>query len=154
MRARQEAMRDAPREMAESQREVARARIEIERTTLDDDAVEFDLRPTRRDDARRSGGMLRGRTDGATLSLDGLSLASVDRDFGQQFGKGAERGALVVRARDEWQPLRAGDVILTVEGRSVRDGNSLDVTIDRSRDQRIDILRNGRQQTITLRPSR
>ncbi len=154
MRARQEAMRDAQRDMAESQRELARARIEIERTTRDDDADDSDMRSTRRDDARRPGGMLRGRTDGATLSLDGLSLATVDRDFGQQFGKGAERGALVVRARDEWEPLRAGDVILTIEGRSVRDGNSLDVTIDRSRDQRIEILRNGRQQTITLRPSR
>jgi S1-C subfamily serine protease len=142
------------RNMAESQRELARSRIEIERTTRDDDADDSDMRSTRRDDARRPGGMLRGRTDGATLSLDGLSLASVDRDFGQQFGKGAERGALVVRVRNEWEPLRAGDVILTIEGRSVRDGNSLDVTIDRSRDQRIEILRNGRQQTITLRPSR
>ena len=146
MRAQQEAMREAQREMAGSQRELARARIEFERASFDGDAVESDL--------RRSGGMLRGRTDGATLALSGLSLASVDRDFGQQFGKGAERGALVVRTRDEWQPLRAGDVILTIEGRSVRDGNSLDVTIDRSRDQRVDILRNGRQQTITLRPSR
>ena len=146
MRAQQEAMREAQREMAGSQRELARARIEFERASFDGDAVESDV--------RRSGGILRGRTDGATLALSGLSLASVDRDFGQQFGKGAERGALVVRTRDEWQPLRAGDVILTFEGRSVRDGNSLDVTIDRSRDQRVDILRNGRQQTITLRPSR
>jgi hypothetical protein len=140
--------------MVESQRELARARIEIERSSRDDDADDADVRSTRRGDARRSTGMLRGRTDGATLSLDGLSLASVDRDFGQQFGKGAERGALVIRARDEWEPLRAGDVILSIEGRSLRDGNALDVTIDRSRDQRIDILRNGRQQTITLRPSR
>jgi hypothetical protein len=154
MRARQEAMREAQRDMVESQRELARARIEIERSSRDDDADDADVRSTRRGDARRSTGMLRGRTDGATLSLDGLSLASVDRDFGQQFGKGAERGALVIRARDEWEPLRAGDVILSIEGRSLRDGNALDVTIDRSRDQRIDILRNGRQQTITLRPSR
>jgi hypothetical protein len=129
MRARQEAMREAQRDMVESQRELARARIEIERSSRDDDADDADVRSTRRGDARRSTGML-------------------------QFGKGAERGALVIRARDEWEPLRAGDVILSIEGRSLRDGNALDVTIDRSRDQRIDILRNGRQQTITLRPSR
>ena len=163
-RDREEGMREAQREMIEGQREMARARVEIERATRDgvrmrieddddNDDNDAEARGARRGD-RRSGGMLRGRTDGATLALDGLSLASVDRDFGQQLGKGAERGALVVRTRDTWEPLRAGDVILSIEGRSVRDGNALDVTIDRSRDQRLEILRNGRQQTITLRPSR
>jgi hypothetical protein len=141
MRAREEGMRARERAMRERSND-----------SDDDDMAESDGRSERRDDRR--GGMLRGRTDGATLSLDGLSLASVDRDFGQQFGRGAERGALVVRTRDSWEPLRAGDVILTIEGRAVRDGNALDVTIDRSKDQRVTILRNGRQQTITLRPSR
>jgi hypothetical protein len=45
-------------------------------------------------------------------------------------------------------------VILSIEGRSVRDGNALDVTIDRSRDQRVEILRAGRQQTISIRAAR
>jgi len=146
---------------AQVQREVARARIEIEGATRDgrrmwsdddDDRDEADAGTERRITGR--GGMLRGRTDGATLSLDGLSLASVDRDFAQQLGKGAERGALVLRSRANWEPLRAGDVILSIEGRSVRNGNALDVTIDRSRDQRLEILRSGRQQTLTLRATR
>ncbi len=156
-----EAMRGAQRAMAEGQREMARARIEIEGSTRDgrrmwsdddDDREEADARTERRITGR--GGVLRGRTDGATLSLDGLSLASVDRDFAQQLGKGAERGALVLRTRANWEPLRAGDVILSIEGRPVRNGNALDVTIDRSRDQRLEILRSGRQQTLTLRPPR
>jgi len=146
--------REIERARSEAVREGQRAREEAMRVRSDDgdDRGDSDVRGERRDDRRR--GMLRGRTDGATLSLEGLSLASVDRDFGQQFGRGAERGALVVRTRDSWDPLRAGDVILTIDGRPVRDGNALDVTIDRSRDQRVTILRNGREQTITLRPSR
>ena len=99
-------------------------------------------------------GTIRGRTDDATLMLSGLSLAAVDRDFAQQFGRGSEDGALVVRTRRDWEPIRTGDVILAVEGRPVRDGNSLDITFDRRREQRLEILRNGKKETITLPPSR
>ncbi|MES3034641.1 MAG: PDZ domain-containing protein [Gemmatimonadota bacterium] len=168
MRERQEAMREgqraraeAQREMQRGQQEMARARVQIERGERermrlrdDDDDADDETPVAPRNSDRGTRGTVRGRTDGATLVLDGLSLASVDRDFAQQFGRGSERGALVVRTRDSWEPLRAGDVILSIDGRSVRDGNSLDVTFDRSRDQRIEILRNGREQTITLRASR
>jgi hypothetical protein len=166
-RERAEAMREAQREMRDGQRELARVRIEIERADREgrrvridegDDDDDSDVRELRRSApramGRRNGSTVRGRTDGATMNLDGLSLASVDQDFAQQFGRGAERGALVVRASDEWKPLRAGDVILSVENRGVRDGNVLDVTFDRDRDQRVEILRDGRTQTITLRAAR
>ena len=99
-------------------------------------------------------GTWHGRTDGATLAMGGLSLAAVDRDFAQRFGEGSENGALVVRVSGAWDPLKPGDVVLTIEGRSVRDGNSLDVTFDRHRDQRLEILRNGKKETITLPTSR
>lgn len=142
--------RDVQREMTRAQRE----RFESGRDD-DDDRDDARGRGSSADDETRSArGAIRGRTDGATMVLGGLSLAAVDRDFAQQFGRGSERGALVVRSRDAWAPLRAGDVILTIDGRSVRDGNSLDVTFDRSRDQRLEILRNGDQQTITLPASR
>ena len=101
-----------------------------------------------------AGGTMHGRTDGATLAMGGLSLASVDRDFAQRFGQGSENGALVVRVRGDWEPLKPGDVLLTIEGRSVRDGNSLDVTIDRRRDQRLEVLRNGKKETLTLPAAR
>ena len=101
-------------------------------------------------DGRRVSGTMRGRTDGATLVLGGLSLAAVDRDFAQQFGRGSEDGALIVRIRGEWEPLKAGDVILSIDGKSIRDGTRLDVTIDRRRDEKIAILRNGKKETVTL----
>ena len=101
-------------------------------------------------DGRRVSGTMRGRTDGATLVLGGLSLAAVDRDFAQQFGRGSEDGALIVRIRGEWEPLKAGDVILSIDGKSIRDGTRLDVTIDRRRDEKIEILRNGKKETVTL----
>ena len=102
----------------------------------------------------RARGTIRGRTDGATLVLSGLSLALVDRDFAQQFGEGSENGALVVRTRSEWAPIRTGDVILSVDGRSVRDGDTLDVAFDRRKEQRVEVLRRGKRETLTLTPNR
>lgn len=148
---------DDRRQLDRARVDIERARLEVERSArsgqrmpIDDRDDDAEIRVEPRADDRRNGGMLRGRTDGATLSLDGLTLASVDHDFARQLGKGAERGALVIRTGDDWEPLRAGDVILSIEGRTLRDGDALDVTIDRRRDQRIAILRDGRQQTITL----
>ena len=117
-------------------------------------AREYGAQARDRDDGARARGTIRGRTDGATLVLDGLTLAAVDDDFAQRFGRGSENGALVVRTRDDWEPLKAGDVILTVDGRAVRDGTTLDISFDRSRAQRLEILRNGTKETITLRSSR
>ncbi len=136
-----QARENAALERSELRREMSRLRTD-----------EMNGRWTRDDgeEQSRSRGTIRGRTDGATLVLGGLSLASVDRDFAQQFGRGSEEGALVVRTRRDWEPLKAGDVILSVDGRSVRDGNSLDISFDRGRDQRIEILRGGRKETITL----
>ncbi len=140
---RAEAQREGQRARAEMQREMQRARRETMRER-DDDMDYGD------GDGRRVSGTMRGRTDGATLVLGGLTLAAVDRDFAQQFGRGSEAGALIVRIRGEWEPLKAGDVILSVDGKSVRDGTRLDVTFDRRRDGKVEILRNGRKETITL----
>ncbi len=140
------------RAQAEIQREMARAYRNGFRMRSDD--INGLWSGDNGEERSRGRGTLRGRTDDATLMLSGLSLAAVDRDFAQQFGRGSENGALVVRTRSEWEPIRTGDVILAVEGRPVRDGNSLDITLDRRRDQRIEILRNGRKETITLPASR
>lgn len=144
--------REMQRELAQGEREMQR---ELQRGRRFDLRLDDDNDGRRREDARGAvRGTIRGRTDGATLVLSGLSLAAVDRDFAQQFGKGSEDGALVVRTRREWEPIRTGDVILSVDGRSVRDGNSLDISFDRSRDQRLEILRGGRKETITLPATR
>ena len=141
--AQREGQREGQRARAEVQREMQRARREMTRDGIDgmDDGD---------DDGRRVSGTMRGRTDGATMVLGGLTLAAVDRDFAQQFGRGSEAGALIVRIRGEWEPLKAGDVILSVDGKSVRDGTRLDVTFDRRRDEKVEILRNGKKEIITL----
>ncbi len=157
VRERAQEQRERAREQAERVREQAReqARMHRDQMRRDDDSRDAWSRDDDDDDGPRGArGTVRGRTDGATLSLSGLSLAIVDRDFAQQFGRGSEDGALVVRTRDSWDPIKVGDVILKIDGRGVRDGNGLDVSFDRGRDQRIEILRNGRRETITLRAAR
>jgi S1-C subfamily serine protease len=155
MRAQAELLRSQAgmqRELARTQRDAARAQRDGARMSLE--GMNGSWRRDNGEEQSRVRGTIRGRTNDATLMLDGLSLAAVDRDFAQQFGRGSEDGALVVRTRGEWDPIRTGDVILTVEGRSVRDGDSLDLSFDRRRDQRLEILRNGRKETITLPAAR
>jgi S1-C subfamily serine protease len=154
MRERAQEQRERMQERAEAQREMAQAQREMMREQRD--AMRESDRSWSRDGdwdgpAR---GTMRGRTDGATLTLGGLSLATVDRDFAQQFGRGSENGALIVRIRGDWDPLKAGDVILSVDGRNVRDGTTLDLSLDRRKDQKFEILRNGRKETITVPASR
>jgi S1-C subfamily serine protease len=153
LRERAEGQRERQRDMAEAQREVQREMSQLQRDLAREGRDRGDDRGnswSRSDDASRSRGSMHGRTDGATLAMGGLSLASVDRDFAQRFGQGSENGALVVRVRGDWEPLKPGDVLLTIDGRSVRDGTSLDVTIDRRRDERLEVLRNGKRETLTL----
>ena len=145
--ARAEALREGQRARAEVQREMQRARREMSREMSGE---RDDVMDDGENDGRRVSGTMRGRTDGATMVLGGLTLAAVDRDFAQQFGRGSEAGALIVRIRGEWEPLKAGDVILSVDGKSVRDGTRLDVTFDRRKDEKLEILRNGKKEIITL----
>lgn len=56
--------------------------------------------------------------------------------------------------RDDWDPRKAGKVNLHIKGPLVRDGISLDGTIDRRRDQTLDVLRNGSRGTLTLPAAR
>ena len=152
-RERAESRAEAIRERAEGQRERQRELEEGQRERRDRDDDRGNAWTYSSSD-ERTGGTMHGRTDGATLSIGGLSLATVDRDFAQRFGEGSENGALVVRVRGDWDPLKPGDVLMSIEGRSVRVGNSLDVTFDRRRDQRLDILRNGKKETVILRAAR
>ena len=152
----EESQRDHQRDIAEAnrdaQREMSRLQRDLAHESRDRDGNRSDGWTRTSSDSHD--GAIHGRTDGATLTLDGLSMATVDRDFAQRFGEGSENGALVVRVRGDWNPLKPGDVLMSVDGRSVRDGNSLEVTFDRRRDQRLGILRNGKKETLTLPASR
>lgn len=89
-------------------------------------------------DSRRAGG-----------DIPGLSVSAVSDDLADYFGDGSERGLLVLQAERSWDPIRPGDVILTVDGSPA--------TVDRLRDAadpgrpvRIELLRRRRQTTVTL----
>lgn len=89
--------------------------------------------------------------ESATVSLSGIRMAKVDSELATYFGEGSENGLLVLEARNGWQNLRAGDVVLAIEGRPVRSrsgGVSLDLG-DGSR-RTVDIIRGGRRTQVTL----
>lgn len=149
------AIAEGRRDMARAQRDMARGEFSGERDVEIITDISSDADESERGNRRTvRGNTIRGRTDGATLVLDGLSLAVVDRDFSAQFGAGAQEGALVVRIRGDWEPLRVGDVLLSVGPRRVRDGKWLDVDFDRSRDQTVEVIRNGRLDVLTLKARR
>jgi S1-C subfamily serine protease len=89
-------------------------------------------------------------SSGETVTIANLSVAIVDRDFAAQLGRGSENGVLVLRARDTWAPLKAGDVLLSIDGRSTRDGDRIVLRFERDREQRLDVLRAGKRETLTL----
>jgi len=83
------------------------------------------------------------------FSISSARLQGMAADIRASVGRN-----IALRGDDRRELARAGDVILSIEVRALPDGNTLDVTLDRSRDQRIDILRHGNKETITLRSSR
>lgn len=91
-----------------------------------------------RPDSRRSG-----------LDVPGLSLSAVTDDLVDYFGEGSERGLLVLQAESSWDPIRPGDVILSVDGASASADRLRDAA-DSRRPVRIELLRRRRQMTVTL----
>jgi len=82
-------------------------------------------------------------------AIPGLSVSAVADDLAPYFGDGSEAGLLVLKADDSWSPLRAGDVILRVNGAAA--------TTDRLRGARdgrraitLDVLRRKRELPVTL----
>jgi S1-C subfamily serine protease len=73
----------------------------------------------------------------------------VSDDLADYFGEGSERGLLVLQAESSWDPIRAGDVILTVDG-SAATADRLRDLADSRRPVRVELLRRRRQMTVTL----
>ena len=82
-------------------------------------------------------------------AITGLAVSAVADDLAPYFGDGSEAGLLVLKADDSWSPLRAGDVVLRVNGsaatperlRSARDGRRA-ITLD--------VLRRKRELTLQV----
>jgi hypothetical protein len=67
-------------------------------------------------DVRRGGDDI-GRVDDEAERLRGLRVTVVSDELEPYFGEGAARGLLVLEADESWAPIRAGDVIVRVDGR-------------------------------------
>ena len=85
------------------------------------------------------------------IAVPGLQMASVSNDLASYLGVGSERGLLVVDVTDRWPGLRAGDVILSVDGRAVRnaDGSTSFVYHSASHSV-IELLRGGKRMRVEV----
>jgi S1-C subfamily serine protease len=88
--------------------------------------------------------------DDATFMLNGLRLARVNNDLAENLGRGSERGFLILDASSRWSGLRAGDVLLSIDGRAVRDGSSARISLGSGDDHTAQVIREGQKRTVSL----
>ena len=88
--------------------------------------------------------------DDATFNLQGLRLARVNEDLAANLGRGSERGLLVLESSRRWGGLRAGDVLLEIDGRPVRDGSAALISLGSRDDHTASVIRDGRQRVVPL----
>jgi hypothetical protein len=89
---------------------------------------------------------------GSSVDISGLRMVPVGSELATYLGAGSERGLLVIEV-PEWarSALRAGDVVLVVDGREVRPTpNEVTIALPRNRDAQLDILRERVHHTVTL----
>jgi S1-C subfamily serine protease len=88
---------------------------------------------------------------GPFSAWSGVEFVTVDRDLGEYFG--VTEGLLVVKVRgDSGMPLRAGDVILGIDGRKpTSPSHALRIlrSYDTGESVRLDVQRKQRRQTVT-----
>ena len=99
----------------------------------------------------------RGRMDatlsgeGGTVTMSGLRLTRVNADLASYFGSGAEGGLLVTSSEGEvWKALREGDVILSVNGTPVRQGDRTRLSLDSRERTELEVLRKGKREKIVI----
>ncbi len=85
-----------------------------------------------------------GATGTTTIRIPGLAIAPVNADLAEYLGKGSEKGYLVLEASGPWSALRAGDVLLSVDGASINSDGI--VTANTAR--QVNVLRKGKRLTL------
>ena len=88
--------------------------------------------------------------DDAAFTLQGLRLARVNDDLAENLGRGSDRGFLILDVGRRWSGLRAGDVLLEVDGRPVRDGASARISLGGGARHTASVIRDGRERTVTV----
>lgn len=120
---------------AEEARRAEEAARAAERTRLEREAEE--ARSARRD-------------EGDWTGLSGLRVTRISEDLAAYFGEGSERGLLVLEADPSWEPLRAGDIILRVNGARIYSADRLGNQLDPRQENTVEVLRRGRSLTMTV----
>jgi len=130
------------RVMARQQADLARvqSRMAVERAKMAD----------WNDSGRGASGWISGGP-GSMLTLGGLRVSVVSDALSSYFGKGSEDGLLVLDASDDWHPLQAGDVILSLNGKSVREGDHAEISVDSDQDNTFVVLRKGSRVTVHVK---
>jgi S1-C subfamily serine protease len=87
----------------------------------------------------------RTATRTGTIRIPGLAIAPVTSDLAEYLGKGSKGGYLVLESSGQWSALRAGDVLLALDGHCVSDGIT---TSDGA--HKVLLLRKGQRLTLDL----
>ena len=90
-------------------------------------------------------------SQGAVFMVAGIRMSPINAQLASYLGAGSERGLLVLEIDDGWSGLVAGDVLLSIDGRAVRERDKTFVFIDEAKDQPIEILRGGQTLKATLK---
>ena len=83
------------------------------------------------------------------IAVRGLELARVSGELAAYLGAQADSALSVIRASDAWEPMRAGDVIVRVDG-AAPDQERLRSALDAHRRISVTLLRRGRSFTVLL----
>ena len=87
------------------------------------------------------------RTQGSD-AIPGISVGTVADELAPYFGDGSQGGLLVLKADESWDPIRAGDVILTVNDAPAT-AEKLRAAHESRRSSTIEVLRRKRVLTLT-----
>ena len=151
MRPMQIEIQDAKR-AAESARVLALRQEDLANVQSRLAAVRARLAASAWDDAGAMGsnGWLSGGP-GSSVMIGGLRMSVVSSELSSYFGKGSEDGLLVLDATEDWHPLQAGDVIVSHNGKSVREGDHASISIDSDEDNTFIVLRKGSRLTLHVK---
>jgi S1-C subfamily serine protease len=127
---------------------LAQAELEIAELQRRLQLVEVQRRRRMERDRRRGGDDVDEVTD-AGETLRGLRVTVVSDDLEPYFGEGSARGLLVLEADASWAPIRAGDVIVRVDGAPATT-ESLRDAMDSRRSTEVEVLRRRRSLILSL----
>jgi hypothetical protein len=87
------------------------------------------------------------------MRIAGLRLTMVRDELVSYFGPESRDGLLVLEASDDWDGVRAGDVILRADGRAVTSPAGVQRGVEHADGRRValDVLRKRERRTVTLR---